>query len=344
MSDARAIPRSALIVQTGFLGDAVLATGIVRTLRSLGVERIGMVVRADIVSIFQGHPSLARVHSFDKRAAGSTAAMVREIGSESYEVALIPHRSARSSLLAYRSDIKRRIGFRQAELAMLYTDRVQYSIALHELDRNASLVERMGHRVPVDVRRSWLAPNADAVARMRTLIDSLSTHASAAGAELPILIAPGSVWATKRWIEERYADVALQLAESNRVVVLVGSADDREACIRIASEAGIAQSHVLAGELSLEDLVALCLAAGRVICNDSAPLHIAEAVGTPVTAVFGPTVPEFGFGPRGAQSTALGIPLPCRPCRIHGGERCPIGTHDCMYGISSSDVMATIVH
>jgi heptosyltransferase-2 len=99
---------------------------------------------------------------------------------------------------------------------------------------------------------------------------------------------------------------------------------------------------VRAGEMSLGEMVSLCADAARVVSNDSAALHIAEAVGTPVTAVFGPTVPEFGFAPVLPGSRVLGVPLPCRPCRIHGGPSCPIGTHECMRSIGAADVLETI--
>ena len=257
--------------------------------------------------------------------------MITELRRASYEAAIVPHRSMRSTLLVYRAGVPRRIGFRQAALALLHTDRVHYSIARHELERNAMLVERLGVAVPSEARRSWLEPDAHSVGR---LVDS-----GFAGA---VVIAPGSIWATKRWKREGYVEVARALASGGRRVVLVGSIDDRELCRRIAAEAGLPETNDLSGAQTLRELVALLSIASRVVCNDSAPLHIAEAVGTPVTALFGPTVPGFGFAPALASSSALGIELSCRPCRIHGSARCPIGTHECMASIATSTVIETI--
>ncbi len=65
--------------------------------------------------------------------------------------------------------------------------------------------------------------------------------------------------------------------------------------------------------------------------NDSGPLHLASAVGTPTVAIFGPTVPAFGFGPLAPDSVAAGLDaLPCRPCTSNVPQRCPLGHFRCM--------------
>jgi heptosyltransferase-2 len=77
-----------------------------------------------------------------------------------------------------------------------------------------------------------------------------------------------------------------------------------------------------------------------LVTNDSAPLHLASAVGTPVVAVFGPTVPAFGFGPRGAHDAIVEHPaLACRPCSSHGPQTCPLGHHRCMRELSVQSVL-----
>jgi heptosyltransferase-2 len=80
-----------------------------------------------------------------------------------------------------------------------------------------------------------------------------------------------------------------------------------------------------------------------LVSNDSAPMHLAVAVGTPVVAIFGATVPEFGFGPAGPRDRVVEtLGLSCRPCAIHGGATCPIGTFDCMVRISPERVAAEV--
>ena len=80
--------------------------------------------------------------------------------------------------------------------------------------------------------------------------------------------------------------------------------------------------------LASAELIGRCAA---IVTNDSAPLHLASAMGTPTVAIFGPTVPDFGFGPLAPRASVVGEDtLPCRPCDRHGPQHCPLGHHRCM--------------
>ncbi len=138
-------------------------------------------------------------------------------------------------------------------------------------------------------------------------------------------VAPGSIWGTKRW--PYYPALAVAL---DGPLVVIGGADDAPlADAVLAAAPGRAWSA--AGALDLRASAALIKRARVLVTNDSAPLHLGTAVGTPTVALFGPTVPEQGFGPRGSRSLALGHPgLACRPCSAHGPQVCPLGHHRCM--------------
>jgi heptosyltransferase-2 len=304
-------------------------------LRRLAASRdradVGIVVRAEFGELFEDHPALRRVHRFDKKGNKGMPAIVEELRVAGYTLALIPHRSMRSALVARRAGIARRIGFRQSDAPWLLTDRVEYDIARHETARNAALLARAGYATPAGDDLPWLVPGSAREAM----------RARYAGRGGVIAIAPGSVWPTKRWTPEGYAGLVASLMREGKRPVLIGSGGELELCRAIARQAGLPGEEVACGSLSLSETLALIAIAERVVTNDSAPLHLAESVGTPVTAIFGPTVPEFGFGPRAADSRVVEIgELPCRPCRIHGSRRCPIGTHECMRGISAAEVLA----
>ena len=97
------------------------------------------------------------------------------------------------------------------------------------------------------------------------------------------------------------------------------------------------------GRLSLLASAELIGRSAVLVTNDSAPLHLASAMNTPTVAVFGPTVPEFGFGPLAARATVVGnTELACRPCDRHGPQRCPLGHWRCMREITG-DVVAPLV-
>ncbi len=95
--------------------------------------------------------------------------------------------------------------------------------------------------------------------------------------------------------------------------------------------------------LSLRGSSALIGEAGLLVTNDSAPLHMATAMGTPVVAIFGPTLPAFGFGPRGRSDRVVEHPrLACRPCSAHGPAVCPLGHHRCMRELDVGAVVEAV--
>jgi heptosyltransferase-2 len=125
-------------------------------------------------------------------------------------------------------------------------------------------------------------------------------------------------------------------------IVVVGGTEDLAAGEAIvARTAGRARSAV--GQLTLRESAAMVERAICVITNDSLALHLASALGRPVVAIFGPTAPAFGFGPRQADDLVVELPLlPCRPCSAHGPSRCPLGHHGCMRDLGIAPVLAAV--
>jgi heptosyltransferase-2 len=116
----------------------------------------------------------------------------------------------------------------------------------------------------------------------------------------------------------------------NLPVVIVGGEADAPLASAIA-ESCKRKPHNLTGETSLLESAAVISKAKIAITNDSAPAHIAAAVDTPVVAIFGPTVQEFGFSPYSEKSCVVDIgKLYCRPCTSHGSARCPQKHFRCM--------------
>jgi heptosyltransferase-2 len=155
-----------------------------------------------------------------------------------------------------------------------------------------------------------------------------------------VAIAPGSVWATKRW--PYYAELARELAADARLVV-VGSDDDRSLAAAIVAAAGPATVDAC-GALSLLASAELIGRCRLLVTNDSAPQHLASAMGTPTLTIFGPTVPAFGFGPLAPHSIVVESQLDCRPCDKHGPTACPLGHWKCMRDLAAGDVAARVRH
>ncbi len=318
-----------LVIQTAFLGDVVLTTPLISVL----AERHGPV---DVVttpaagSLLETHPAVRAVIRYDKhgrdRGVSGLWKLSRELRLRRYSVAYLPHRSFRSAVLALLSGARERIGFGGTAAAISYTRRVPRSQGGHEVERLLALAQ--GSKLSAPVGLGLTTRDHQEAERW------LERHAIAPGF---VAVAPGSIWGTKRW--PYYADLVKRLGRS---CVVIGSAADCDLADSIVTAAPT-RTVSAAGALGLRAAASLISRAAVLVTNDSAPLHLATAVGTPVVAVFGPTVPAFGFGPRGAGDLTLGVDqLPCRPCSKHGPETCPLGHHRCMRDLSVETVAAAV--
>jgi heptosyltransferase-2 len=320
---------SALVIQTAFLGDVVLTTPLLTVLaRRHGP--VDVLTTPGAASLLEGHPAVGTVLRYDKhgtqRGWSGFRQMAATLKDRQYQRVYLPHRSIRSAALALWSGAGERIGFAGGLAAFTYTSRVGRARTGHEVERLLALAGAgEGASPPVRLNLS----SADYAAADAWL----ASHGVGPGF---LALAPGSVWGTKRW--PYYPELAAALG---RPVVIVGSQDDAAQAASIM--AACPQAVSAAGSLSLRQSAALIQRAAVLVTNDSAPLHLATAVGTPVVALFGPTVTEFGFGPRTPGDLALGIEgLRCRPCSSHGPPTCPLGHHRCMRELSVDRVLQAV--
>jgi heptosyltransferase-2 len=320
-----------LVIQTAFLGDVVLTTPLLTAL----AERHGPV---DVVTtpaaavLLEGHPAVRELIRFDKQGRDAGLRGVRRLGAalraRRYARAYLPHRSWRSAALALLARAPERTGFADSPAAITYTTRVARKRTGHEVERLLALAGRRDAEAPPV---SLALGDEDERAADRWLGER----------EVPAsftAVAPGSIWGTKRW--PYYP--ALAASVEGPIVVIGGREDAPLADAIVAAAPGRAWSA--AGALSLRTSAAVIRRARALVTNDSAPLHLATAVGTPVVAIFGPTAPEQGFGPRDRRSLALGhAGLRCRPCSAHGPAVCPLGHHRCMRELAVETVVDAVV-
>ena len=323
---------SSLVIQTSFLGDTVLTTPLLVQLARRGA--VDVVTTRASAPLLANHPAVREVIVYDKRDAdrglGGLLRLARQLRATQYEVAFLAQGSWRSSALALIAGIPSRVGFSTSAGRLLYTKRVPYDAGLHHAARLLMLARPNGREATVDELRPTLYPGA----AEREAVDALlRAHGVVAGEPL-IALAPGSVWATKRW--PFYPELASSLANAGRVVI-VGGADDRE----LAEAITRVQANAIdaTGALSLLAAAELIARTSVLVTNDSAPLHLGSAMSTPTVAIFGPTVPEFGFGPLAPRAIVVGhTALSCRPCDAHGPQRCPLGHFRCMKELDPSSI------
>ena len=315
---------SSVVIQTSFLGDTILTTPLLMQLARRGP--VDIVTTPAAASVLTGHPAVRTVIVYDKRKAHSglfgLTTMAARLRGATYDVAYLAQGSLRSAALAFLARTPSRIGFATSAGSWLYTVRVPYRDDLHHAARLVMLSRPNGREPTVEETRPSLAPGT----AEREQVDALLERAGVESGERLIALAPGSVWATKRW--PYYVELARTLSGAARIVV-VGGPDDRVLAGEIMS--AVPNAIDATGALPMlgsADLIGRCAV---IVTNDSSPLHLASAMGTPTVAIFGPTVPDFGFGPLAPVSVVVGHEsLACRPCHRHGPRRCPLTHFRCM--------------
>jgi len=330
------LPRKILVLQTAFLGDVVLTLPLVQLLhRRFPNADIDFVATPKGAEVLRHHPAIHSIIEYDKRGSERGLRGIFSLASKlkqvRYEVALVPHRSLRSALIVALSRIPLRVGFDTSMGSIFFTKRITYKKASHEIERNLTLLKVFGidHR---EKEYPSLYPSQQDASAVDTFLAENGVHAN----DTIVAIAPGSVWNTKRWLPERFGEVVRKLRSAGLKVILVGGKEDATLCADIAGSSEKKEVIVAAGSFTILQSAELLRRCAAIVTNDTAPMHLAVAMRTPVVALFGPTVPAFGFAPYGERDVVLQTEgLPCRPCSIHGGDRCPIGTFDCMKRIDA---------
>ena len=327
---------SSLVIQTSFLGDMVLTTPLLAQLANRGP--VDVVATPAAASLLAGHPAVRTVIVYDKRGADRGLMAFLDLGARlralHHDVAFLAQGSWRSAALAMLAGVPIRVGFSTSSGRMLYTKRVLYREDLHHAARLLQLARPNGREATPEELRPSLSPSREDVAA----VDALLEQAGVRAGETLVGVAPGSVWGTKRW--PFYPALAAALSGAARVVT-IGGADDVALSAAIVAEAPGAVNS--AGTLSLLASAELIRRCAVLVTNDSLPLHLASAMGTPTVAIFGPTVPAFGFGPLAPRSEVAGVKgLACRPCDRHGPARCPLGHHRCMRDLDVESIAAQV--
>jgi heptosyltransferase II len=332
-----------LIIQTAFLGDAVLTIPLIMaTKKAFPDAYLSVMVIPKVKEILETNPDVDEIIVYDKngkdRSWMSFRTLVTKIKARHFNVAILPHRSFKSSLLCFLARIPKRIGFTTAAGRYLYTDKVPYrqSNMVHEIDRNLDLLK------PLEVkdRKSifFLDPGKEAVNYALELGNEYEIKST----DLVIGINPGSVWPTKRYTTERYAALADRLIqELKATVVIIGGPSDTPVADKMAHEMHETAIN-LTGRNTISQMSAVMKRFNLLITNDCGALHIAVALGVPVVAIFGPTTQDQGFWPYSAKDIVVEKDLPCRPCGKHGSMHCPKRHFNCMKLITVSDVFNAV--
>jgi len=304
----------------------VLTTSLIAALREgYPTSNIEMVIAKEYESLVPLIPGISKVHAFEK-ASGlhGLRGLRRELLKEKYDYVLDLHNVPRSRIL--RRGLAPRI------------------FVIHKRTFKRWLL--------VQFKLDWLKDAPDVIGRYFEMAASLGVRDNGLGPILSvssirqknrIAIAPGARHWNKRWPAENFVKVAVELIARGYYIDLHGSNDDAIITKEIASNLPAGHFTDFAGQLDLRQAAEKISEATLIVSNDSGLTHVAEAVGTKVIAIFGPTVKQFGFAPRSANAIVMEIEgLYCRPCTANGLDRCPEKHFRCMTEIEPANVIKAL--
>jgi heptosyltransferase II len=359
-------PRRILVRGVNWLGDAVMSTPALLRLRErFPGSHIAVLTPEKLRDLWPGHPAIDSVHTFDR--GESPWRIGRRLRGERFDLALVLPNSPRSALEAWFSGAKRRVGYARSWRSLFLTDAIPSrpdEVAMHKLSteevhrRIASTSSGLPEIYSAKAHHSlqYLHLVAALGGNAAPLPPKLEVSENELQRARELLPKAPAVWVginagaeygpAKRWPQERFIAAARMIyAKTGCGFLLFGGQAD----IPLASalESGLrhpasgSTAVNLAGQTSLRQLCALMKLCRVVLTNDTGPMHVASAVGTPVVVPFGSTSPELtGPGlPGDPRHALLKSGAPCSPCFL---RECPIDFR-CMNGITPESVAEAVV-
>jgi heptosyltransferase II len=329
-----------LVIQTAFIGDAILTLPMIQKLKEKTQQcEIHVLTIPSTSEIFSASPYVSRVIVIDKKGKhksfNSLLKFIKELKKNNYNRIYSPHRSFRSTFITMMLGVKETFGFSNTSLRHVYKNLIEYRTDHHEVQRNLDLIN-FGYK-----NDEWkISPEIRASNTIKEkIIDFVkSNHIKK---DLAV-IAPGSVWNTKKYPAENFEEIISYLIKKDFFVLLIGSEKEKNLCEKISLKFNGSVVSA-AGIFSLIETVELLKKARILISNDSAPTHLGMCADIPVLTIYCSTVPEFGFYPYNKRSQYVSYDnLSCKPCGIHGYGGCPLKHFACGNKLNSGVVISKI--
>lgn len=332
--------RRILICRTDRIGDVLLSTPVIRALRQAYPEAfLAMMVSPYAKEAVEGNPDLDEVIVYDKSGAHrswpASISFSCQLRKKKFDLALILHPNVRVHVAVFFAGIPRRIGY-DYKMGFLLTDRIPHTKPAghkHELEYNLDLVRYLGVEPKERMIYMPVKPAAEAWAE-----NTLKCLGVGPGDGL-LAVHPGASCISKLWPVERFAEAAESLSRKYGLkVVVVSGPKDLPLADKVLSSLRV-PAFSLAGKTTLSQLASILRRCRLLISNDSGPVHVAAAVGTPVVSIFGRAQKGLSparWAPVAQNSRVLHRSAGCSECLAH---ECVKG-FACLRAVSVEDVVA----
>lgn len=328
-----------LVVRTDRIGDVLLSTPVLKALRDKYPEAyIAMMVSPYAKDIVEANPNLDKVIIFDKdtkhRGWLRSYKFAMNLKKQNFDLAIILHPTNRVHLITFFAGISKRVGY-DRKLGFLLTDKIKHTKQFgekHELEYNLDLVRYLGIE-PKD-KTLYMPIRKES----EEFVDELFKKEGLKPQDKLLAIHPGASCPSKIWPAERFAEAAEKLAEKYHFkILIVAGPKDAAVAEAVQRKMHLAPTN-LAGKTSVSQLASVLKRCTLFISNDSGPVHVASAVGTPVISLFGRA--QAGLSPKrwepvGMLDEILHKDVGCIECLAHNCKK----EFACLKAISVDEVV-----
>jgi lipopolysaccharide heptosyltransferase II len=355
--------RRVLVIRLDEIGDLVMTTPLLRELRrDLPRAHITLVVKRGLQELVEFCPYVNEVVTFPCSVPHWKRPFVlpfralrlgRNLSSSGFDLALLPRREfdlCFAAFLALFSGAPVRVGYTERirgikpRLNRGYDLLLTHIVTLspqerHEVEHNLDLLRYLGISPAEDHAELWPSEGDDAFAA------EVFSAAGFVGQPVIALCASSGNSELKQWPPERFAELAAELCRLDAFFVSLGGPGEDAIGARSIENLGPAALN-LCGKTTLTQMAAVLRGCDLLISNDTGPMHIAAAVGTPVVALFGSSC-QHRYGPWGNHHRVLSLNLDCSPCQTgHEVDRCRTCIYDtprCMTGITVAQAKDAVI-
>jgi heptosyltransferase-2 len=328
-----------LLTRTDRIGDVVLSTPAIKAVRNAYPDaHIAFMVRPYAREIVEGNPYLNEVIVYDKygkhRNIVNTVRFALGLRTKKFDLAIMLHPTTRVHLMAYLAGIPERVGY-DRKAAFLLTHRASHlkqEGKKHESEYTLELLRAIGIK---EIDKTPIVPlHKGCMKRIETILDEHHVGRDVA----LVAVNPGASCPSKRWAPKNFAFVCDGLAGAYKTRTIIVSDEGNSEHARQVAESMRYEPVNLSGKTSIGELAALLSKCTLFISNDSGPVHIACAVGTPVISIFGRKDPGLSpkrWGPIGAGHIVFHKDVGCDICLAHN---CRAG-FKCLKAITPTEVL-----
>ncbi len=330
-----------LITRMKYIGDVLLTTPVIRAVRAaLPHAMIAYLGDSEAVTLLEHNPDLDEIIGFDfsRPTIVEQTRVALLLRRRRFDLVLDLFSNPRSALISYLSGAPVRVGLDRKGRGRLYTIRISDDgVVRTAIEHHLRFSAAIG--IPPAAKETRIVVTTEEREKAAELLRECASRP--VGHPL-VGLHPGATWPAKRWIPERFGELAVRLERELGAQVIVTAGPREEEAVRLAT-GSLSRSPVVLPVVGLRMLAALISHCDAYVSNDAGPMHIGAAVGTPTIGLFGPGEENIWFPYAAARGhRALRKDVPCHPCHLDFCNRSGEGFMECMKLLSVGDVFEAV--